>query len=197
MNPLEYVDYIEDTQIKKIQDDEKEQYTKEEVIALLKDVGHSHRKAIYNGEYILDIESLDESHITVGDKECSIQKLISGDKYLLFIQINDVTGDFTQSDIEIMGEEIQKAIEKTNNIIGVVMLPPNVDVSVITAKLNSYYYAKNLNFTDEDLNYFKKGSMSFNNDNGYWYTTYDDTTSQNITLHSSYNDIDYSRIRFL
>lgn len=190
MNPLEYVDYLEDVQIKKIQDAEKEEYSKEEVIALLKDMGKTYRKAIYNGEYILDVETLTESHVTVADKECSIQKLISDDKYLLFIQVSDITGNFTSSDIQIMGEEIQKAIKKTNNILGVVMLPPNIDVSVITAKLDNLSYAGTLKFTEEDLKILydiKKNSSTYHN--GYYKYDFDYRTgsSSKVTISNTTN----------
>ena len=48
MNPLEYVDTLETIQIDKILLENKQEYTKDEVIDLLKNVATNYRKAIYN-----------------------------------------------------------------------------------------------------------------------------------------------------
>ena len=89
MNPLEYFDFLETQQIDKIKLDSKEQYTKAEVIKLIDSMAINYRKAIYNGEYIFDIEALDNSHITIKDEEFSVQKLTThDDKLLLFLQMH-------------------------------------------------------------------------------------------------------------
>lgn len=151
MNPLEYLDVIETKQIDKINLGP-EQYTKEEVMQLVRDIGLQYRKAIYNGEYIMDIETLSKQNIEIADKEFSIQKLITHDnKYLLFIQITNILDEtFAETDMEIMMEEINKAIKKTNNIAGVIILPPEMEISLITAKLETISYANKLGITEKE-----------------------------------------------
>lgn len=153
MNPFEYLDTLEKIQLKKIQDDNKQNYTKEEVMKLLKKTSIGFRKAIYNGEYILNLDILQKDNIIVNDTEFAIQKLITEDnKYLLFIQVTDIIDEtFTDKDFDVMVNEIQKAIKKTNNVVGVVLLPSNMEISLVTAKLETLSYAKSLEFTEEDL----------------------------------------------
>lgn len=151
MNPLEFLDALETIQLDKIQLDNKNEYTKEEVIDLLKEVGLNYRKAIFNGEYIMNIEAVDKSNVTIADEEFSIQKLITeDDKYLLFVQITDVLEDITDSDMSILAEEISKAVSKSSNIAGVVLLSPKMEISLITAKLETLSYGESLKLTDED-----------------------------------------------
>lgn len=156
MNPLEYFDFLETQQIDKINLDSKEQYTKDEVIKLIDSMAINYRKAIYNGEYIFDIEALDNSHITIKDEEFSVQKLTThDDKLLLFLQMQNVSSSFSQIDLEIMVEEISKAANKSKNIAGVVLLPPDIEISLITAKLETLSYATDiLQFTEEEMKNF-------------------------------------------
>lgn len=157
MNPLEYLDALEEMQLSKIKQDSKQQYTKDEVINLLKEVGVGYRKSIYNGEYILNLETLQKSNIEIKETEFAIQKLVTDDdKYLLFIQITDILDEsFSDEDLSIMAEEIQKAVKKSNNIAGVVILPSNMEISLITAKLETLSYAKTLKFTEQDFDFIK------------------------------------------
>lgn len=157
MNPLEYLDALEEMQLSKIKQDGKQQYTKDEVISLLKEVGIGYRKSIYNGEYILNLETLQKSNIEIKETEFAIQKLVTDDdKYLLFIQITDILDEsFSDEDLSIMAEEIQKAVKKSNNIAGVVILPSNMEISLITAKLETLSYAKTLKFTEQDFDFIK------------------------------------------
>ena len=157
MNPLEYLDALEEMQLSKIKQDGKQQYTKDEVISLLKEIGIGYRKSIYNGEYILNLETLQKSNIEIKETEFAIQKLVTDDdKYLLFIQITDILDEsFSDEDLSIMAEEIQKAVKKSNNIAGVVILPSNMEISLITAKLDTLSYAKTLKFSEQDLDFIK------------------------------------------
>lgn len=157
MNPLEYLDALEEMQLSKIKQDSKQQYTKDEVINLLKEVGIGYRKSIYNGEYILNLDTLQKSNITIKDTEFAIQKIITDDdKYLLFIQITDILDEsFSEEDLTIMAKEIQRAVKKSNNIAGVVILPSNMEISLITAKLETLSYAKTLKFTEQDFDFIK------------------------------------------
>lgn len=157
MNPLEYLDALEEMQLSKIKQDGKQQYTKDEVISLLKEIGIGYRKSIYNGEYILNLETLQKSNIEIKETEFAIQKLVTDDdKYLLFIQITDILDEsFGEEDLAIMAEEIQRAVKKSNNIAGVVILPSNMEISLITAKLDTLSYAKTLKFSEQDLDFIK------------------------------------------
>ena len=152
MNSFKYLDALETKQLNEIMSDSKEQYTKDEVINLLKEVRLQYRKAIYNGEYIFDIESLDKKDVKIKDTEFSVQKLVTNDnKYLLFVQITNILDEsFGEKDIQDMAEEINKAIKKADNIAGVIILPSNMEISLVTAKLETLSYAKELNFSDED-----------------------------------------------
>lgn len=157
MNPLEYLDALEEMQLSKIKQDSKQQYTKDEVINLLKEVSIGYRKSIYNGEYILNLDTLQKSNIEIKETEFAIQKLVTDDdKYLLFIQITDILDEsFGEEDLTIMAEEIQRAVKKSNNIAGVVILPSNMEISLITAKLDTLSYAKTLKFSEQDLDFIK------------------------------------------
>ena len=199
MNPLDYIDALEEKNIDGLKSDtEKQEYTKEEVIALLQDVGLQYRKAIYNGEYIFNLESVDKSIVTVQDTEYSVQKLVTHDnKYLLFIQITDILDEssFTQSDIEILGEEINKAVKKVENIEGVIILPPNMDISLITAKLNTLDYADTLGLTEDDKYAMETFKTIYTNNTYQFYnlsssTGYDKYSSPySNTGYASYSDI--------
>ena len=192
MNPFEFLDALETIQLDKLQLDNKNEYTKEEVIALIKEIGINYRKAIFNGEYIMNIEAVDKSNVTIADEEFSIQKLITeDDKYLLFVQITDVLEDITDSDMSILAEEISKAVSKSSNIAGVVLLPPKMEISLITAKLETLSYGESLNLTDEDNIIIDKiDNIKINNINTIDTTKFTSayTTGGNNTSTSIYNN---------
>lgn len=197
MNPLEYLDTLERLEIQKIKDDSKEQYTKDEVIAMIKELSLEHRKAIYKGEYIMDIETVEKRDIKINDTEFSVQTLITHDnKYLLFVQITDALGkDFTDSDMEILAEQISKAVSKSENIAGVMLLQPNVEVSLITAKLDTLSYAKQL---DVDFKYYDVWSNGDLNNaiNNIYYTTSYTNDPINKSTSSSWSPVKYTRDKF-
>ena len=124
---------------------------------IVQEWGLGYLKSIYNGEYILNLETLQKSNIEIKETEFAIQKLVTDDdKYLLFIQITDILDEsFGDEDLAIMSEEIQKAVRKSNNIAGVVILPSNMEISLITAKLDTLSYAKTLKFSEQDLDFIK------------------------------------------
>lgn len=189
MNPLEYLDALEEMQLSKIKQDSKQQYTKDEVINLLKEVGIGYKKSIYNGEYILNLDTLQKSNITIKETEFAIQKLVTDDdKYLLFIQITDILDEsFSDEDLSIMAEEIQKAVKKSNNIAGVVILPSNMEISLITAKLDTLSYAKTLKFSEQELDFIKSLNLEPDENGVIYYRkpiieTLGDYYKDNITL---------------
>ena len=188
MNPFDFLDCIESKKDNEILNGEKEEYTKEEVSKLLKEMSLEFRKAIYNGEHIFNLETVDSRTVTIADDEYSIKTLITEDnKYLLFVQVLDINEDYTDSDSQILAEEIQKAVSTSTNIAGVIVLPPNLEISLITAKLNTLTYANSLNFTEQDLEEFKKFNSiknikdkynnSYNIYNPYYDYVYDITSS--------------------
>ena len=150
MNPFDYLDTLDEAKLKKIQEDSKEQYTKEEVLELLAEVKLDYRKAIYHGEYVMDLEDVNKEIVTVNDREFAIQKLVTEEgKYLLFMQLLNVDKDFTTSDLDILASEVDKAVKKVSNIIGVVLLPTNMEISLVTGKLDTIPYAKELGIDDD------------------------------------------------
>lgn len=195
MNPLDYFDALEKIELNKIQKDSKTQYTKDEVMNLLKHIGIIYRKSIYNGEYIFNIETADKQNVCINNTEYAVQKLLTDDnKYLLFIQLTDVLDeDFGESDVELMAEEISKAAKKSGNISGVILLPPNMDISLITAKLETLSYSKSLNFTAQELKIFEEfySNTKIHSDI-YPYT---DTINYTINHPSSGSSINYRYIK--
>lgn len=190
MNPLEYITALETKQLETIlSDNSKEQYTKDEVIKILKDIGTEYRKAIYNGEYIFDIETLNKQDIKIKDREFSVQKLIThDDKYLLFLQITDIDNTLDELDIETMAAEINEAMKKTTNVAGVIILPPNTDISLISAKLDYKVKQTNLKFNDEDFDILDEWVSAYKPT----YTTMNSTGgSIGITSYTDYNNTSY------
>ena len=194
MNPLEYFDALKKVEINKIQKDSKTEYTKDEVMSLIKEMNSKYKKAIFKGEYIFNIETLDKQNITVDDTEYAIQKLVTHDnKYLLFIQITDILDkDFGETDIQIMAEEISKAASKSNNIAGVIILPPNMEISLITAKLeasfkvldaeiemlkemalghDTFAYVDNYTSVSDSMNIYSTNTLNTSSSSYKWATT--------------------------
>ncbi len=54
-----------------------------------------------------------------------------------------------------MAEEISKAASKSNNIAGVIILPPNMEISLITARLKALYNSDELYFFQEELDFYE------------------------------------------
>jgi hypothetical protein len=188
MNPYEYLDLLKRKTIKELKEDNKTRYSKNEVIELLKKSNLEYKKAIYNGEYIFNIESLDNNIVKINDNEFSVKKLITHDnKYLLFVQITNITDDnFTETDLEILGEQINKAITKANNIAGVLILPPNMDISLITAKLDTLSYAKSLGYTQQDIDMINTFKSELYNNYSYTISTNSTSNGFNINCTSYY-----------
>lgn len=152
MNPLEYFGTLHTMAMDKITIDTKESYTKEEVIELMDKLGENYRKAIFNSSYIFNVEELNGNVVSIKDEEYTVKKLLTEEgKYLLFIQLGERDEPITDTDIQILAEEIQKGIAKSSNISGVVIVPPNMDVSLITASIDRDADIAGLEFTEEEL----------------------------------------------
>lgn len=152
MNPLEFFGTLQTMITDKIQTSNKESFTKEEVVHLLDKIGENYRKAIYNGSYIFNVEELNGNVISIKDDEYTIKKLLTEEgKYLLFVQLWEREDPITDTDIQILAEEIQKGISKSSNISGVIIVPPNMDVSLITASIDKETDIQGLEFTEEEL----------------------------------------------
>ena len=152
MDPLEMLDTFEEAAVKKIVFSKQKIYSKDEVTRLLKKAYSEGRQAIHKGEYILTLEDVDSNLATVSGKEFSIQKLITEDnKYLLIVQVVDIDGDpFTDSDYSILSEELTNAAKIAGNISGVVIIPPGINLSLVTAKLDTDTYANSIGLFKKD-----------------------------------------------
>ena len=69
MNPWEYLRTVFGKRKGKILADNKTQYTKDEVLAILDEVNTEFKKAIYNGEYIFNIETVNGQEIKINDTD--------------------------------------------------------------------------------------------------------------------------------
>lgn len=136
MNPIEYLDTLETKTINNVKSGP-EQYSKDEVVQLLKDIGGQYKKVIFNADHVFELESVDKTTVTVNDTDFVVQKLLTDDnKYLLFLQVVDELGTFEEPDMEQIAEEVTKAVKKSNDIAGLILLPPNFELSLVTAKIN-------------------------------------------------------------
>jgi len=157
MNPLEFYGVLHTALTDKIQMSNKETFTKEEVLKMLDKIGENYKKAICNGSYIFNIEELNGNSVTIEDDEYVVKKLLTEEnKSLLFIQVAEKEDPITDSDIQILAEAIQKGVAKSSNISGVIIVPPNMDVSLITASLDKYQDIKGLEFTETEIDMISK-----------------------------------------
>lgn len=158
MNPLDFIDAYEHQLLSKITKDKinnnKTLYTEEEVIKIINEMSEKARAAIYNGEFIFNLEDINNQTITVDDKSFNMKKILSkNDGFILILQMTDVPeGEMTYSDLDILSDQISEAVKKAKNIEGVLILPPNFDIALLTAKTNiKDYGSKLLDLTAEDL----------------------------------------------
>lgn len=193
MNPLDFFGTLHTMLTDKIQTSNKESFTKEEVLKMIDKLGDNYKKAIYNGSYIFNIEDINGNAVSINDEEYVIKKLLSEDnKYLLFVQLGERDDPITDTDIQILAEEIQKGIAKSSNISGVIIVPPNMDVSLITASIDKETDIQGLEFTEDELDMLKKlqenthNFMSWSNDNPYTIPYY--TKSKKTSMNKVYKD---------
>jgi hypothetical protein len=83
-----------------------------------------------------------------------MKKILSkSDGFILVLQMIDVPeGDMNASDLDILSQQISQAVKNAKNVEGVLILPPNFEISLLTAKTNIKGYENQLfDLSDEDL----------------------------------------------
>lgn len=151
MNPLKIIDTLEEAFINKITSSNQIDFTQEEIVELVKKAYSDGRQAIFKGEYILNLEDIDSNIVTVSGKEYAIQKLIAeNNKYLLIVQVSDTSGEsFIDTDYAILMEELKNAAKIAGNVSGIIIIPPTMQLSLVTAKIDTDSYAKSIGLFDE------------------------------------------------
>lgn len=186
MNPLEFFGTLHTMLTDKIQTSNKESFTKEEVLKIIDKMGQNFRKAIHNSSYVFNIEELNGNVVSIQDDEYTIKKLLTEEgKYLLFVQLGERDEPITDTDIQILAEEIQKGISKSSNISGVIIVPPNMDVSLITASIDEKSDIQGLDFTEEELVKLKELQDEMNAN--VWQNEYTDNTISTVTSMPKFN----------
>lgn len=144
MNPLELIDIYEAQELNKIK--ERTTFGVDEVEQIIRNMANQARNAIYNGEFIFNLEDVENESITVSDNDFNMKKLISKeDGFILLLQMTNVPdGSLTSTDMEILAEQLGEAVKKTKNVHGVLLLPPNFEISLLTAVTNIKDYGTTL-----------------------------------------------------
>lgn len=156
MNPIEYTEAIQKMQVNNILNDGKDSYTKEEVIKIIQEVASQQKKAIFNGEFIFDVDFINEEKVTIEDEDYSIKKmLLDGDKYIIFLQTEN-------EDVEPLRRSVPDILKLSSNILGVFIISSKADVNLITAKLQERYNYSESEYaiTNEEMKTFKEFSFS-------------------------------------
>lgn len=158
MNPLNYIDAYEKQVMSEIVkakvNQNKISYTDVEVMEIIKTVSAKARNAVYNGEFIFNLENVENQTITVDDNTFNMKKILSkSDGFILVLQMIDVPeGDMNASDLDILSQQISQAVKNAKNVEGVLILPPNFEISLLTAKTNIKGYENQLfDLSDDDL----------------------------------------------
>lgn len=149
MNPLDFIDIYEQQAKAKIQG--QTTFTSYEVEQMIMNFANLTRKAVYNGEFVFSLEDIDNQVITVSDTQFNMRKIMTeNNKHVLILQMLNCT-DIVDTDFEMLSEQIKEAAQATGNVAGVLILPPNFELSLFTAKTDIKSYASSLGFTKEDL----------------------------------------------
>jgi hypothetical protein len=150
MNPLEIIDIKQQQILNTIVNNT---YSKAEVKDLIYKSFAIAKQAYMSGEFIFELESFDNEKVTIDNATYKVSKLLGEDsKYTMIVQMLDVPdGDMTLSDIEQLSSVLKKAVHNNPYISGVVLLPPNYDITLMTAKLNTSDYQFPISFSEEDI----------------------------------------------
>lgn len=193
MDPIEYTDAVLQMQTNKILQENKEYYTQEEVMKIIQEMAHQQRKAIFNGEFILDINFISDEKATIKDEEYSIKKmLVDNDKYVIFLQTES-------GNVEDIRNAVPEILKVSNNILGVFIVSSKADINLVTAKLSTAYDTSDYEFVSDDLDTFNLFSQDFvdkihdsiKNGSGFMFKknpldTYYTTRTNNSTSSGSY-----------
>ena len=91
-----------------------------------------------NGE----LESFTGEKVTIDNATYGITKMLTeNNNYMMFVQMLDVPEeDMTQTDMSQLANVLQKVVHNNPNINGVVLLPPNYEITLMSGKLNTSDY---------------------------------------------------------
>jgi hypothetical protein len=152
MNPLEMIDIRQQQMLNNITEI---RYSQEQVKELLIKAFAFAKQAYMSGDFIFELESFDSDKVTVDGAVYKVSKMLAEqDKYNIIVQMLDVPeGDMTQSDMAQLSSVMKKAVHNNPNINGVILLPPNYEITLMSAKLNTSDYEIPIEFSDEDINH--------------------------------------------
>ena len=172
MNPLEYTDAVLKIQENKILSDEKTEYTKDEVLKIIEEMNLQQKKAIFNSDFIFDVEFINGDTAVIKDEEYTIKKmLVDNEKYVIFLQTSC-------EDVEMLRSSVSEILKVSSNILGVFIVSSKDDIGLVTAKLktpvNDFINYMDLDYTvlntininystsSSGTNYYKYSTKSFN-----------------------------------
>lgn len=151
MNPLEMIDIRQQQMLNSIE------YTKTysgiQVQELLVKAFAFAKQAYMSGEFIFELESFNNEKVTINEAVYKVSKMLAEkDKYNIIVQMLDVPeGDMTQSDIAQLSNVFKQAIKNNPEVNGVILLPPNYEISLMSAKLNTSDYEVPVSLSAEAL----------------------------------------------
>lgn len=183
MNPLEMIDIKQQQMLNNINDNNS--YKSKDVKELLIKAFSFAKQAYMSGDFIFELESFDNDKVTVDGAVYKVSKMLAEkDKYNIIIQMMDVPeGDMTQSDMAQLSSVMKQAVHNNPNINGVILLPPNYDITLMSAKLNTSDYEFPVEFSEEEINKFVRREKPFER----MKYTYNNTSSISIYYNDYYN----------
>lgn len=151
MNPFEMIDIREKQMFNSIPD--KGLYDSEDIKRMINQAFNFARQAYMNGEFIFELENVNSEKVTIDGATFRVSKMLANDnKYNMIVQMLDVPeGDMTQSDMSQLANVLKQATHKNPNINGVILLPPNYEITLMSAKLNTSDYEVPVELSEEDI----------------------------------------------
>lgn len=139
MNPLEMIDIRQQQMLNSL---DKTIYDSTEVSKLLIKAFTFAKQAYITGDFIFELESFSGKKVTIDNATYDITKMLTdNNKYMLFVQMLDVPEeDMTATDMSQLVNVLKKVAHNNPNINGVVLLPPNYEITLMTGKLNTSDY---------------------------------------------------------
>lgn len=185
MNPLEMIDIRQRQMLNGINDGGF--YKSEDVKEFITKAFAFAKQAYMSGDFIFELESFDNETLTVDNTTYKVSKLLGDeDKYTMIVQMLNVPeGDMTVSDMEQLSNTLKKVVHKNPHINGVLLLPSNYDITLMTAKLNTSDYEMPHVFSEEDLKWILE-----NNKQDFLKNVIEGSSRHNFTktLESVYNE---------
>lgn len=150
MNPLEMIDIRETQMLNSV--DRNISYSGDVVHDLLIKAFAFAKQAYMTGEFIFELENVNSEKVTIDGATFRVSKMLANDnKYNMIVQMLDVPeGDMTQSDMSQLANVLKQATHKNPNINGVILLPPNYEITLMSAKLNTSDYEFPMGLTPEE-----------------------------------------------